>query len=329
MLSGASIVYARSLKSKEIVEDIKNNQITILIAVPLLYEKMYHSIRRAISKSSSGKQTLFTLLFGVSVAGWSCRLKLGRSLFRSMRTKAGLNSIRMFVSGGAALPQEVSRFFNCLGFGMIQGYGLTETSPVLSAHRIDDIRFGSVGQPLNNIEVKIDQPSAEGIGEIIVRGPNITRGYRGNPEETARLLQDGWLRTGDLGRLKNDHLWITGRKKNVIVSAAGKNIYPEELEERLLASLLITEGVIFGRLKEGKQGEEVRAIIVPDLEQFQSEYNLSVDNPDMAVMRQAIGEQVAKINAEVASYKRISGFDIQLAELEKTSTKKVKRFLYK
>ncbi len=329
LISGSTIVYARSLKSKEIVEDIKINQVTILIGVPLLFEKMYHSIRRAISKSGTVKKSLFSCLFGISVTGWNCRLKLGKSLFKSMRQKAGLNSIRMFVSGGAALPQQVCRFFNCLGFGMIQGYGLTETSPVLTAHRLDDIRFGSVGSPLSNIEMKIDQPSAEGIGEIIVRGPNITRGYRGNAEETARLLKDGWLRTGDLGRMKNGHLWITGRQKNVIVSAAGKNIYPEELEERLLSSLLITEGVIFGRLKEGKPGEEVRAIIVPDLEQFQTDYDLSVENPDMAVIRQVIGDLLKRINSEIASYKRIAGFDIQLTELEKTSTKKVKRFLYK
>ena len=328
LYSGASIVYARSLKSKEIVEDIKTNQVTILIGVPLLFEKMYHSIRRAISKAGKAKQTLFTILFGISLAGWKSGLKIGPPLFKSMRTKAGLNSIRMFVSGGAALPSEVARFFSCMGFGMIQGYGLTETSPVLAAQRIDDIRFGSVGPPLNNVEIMIADPSAEGIGEILARGPNITRGYRGNTEETNKLLNDGWLYTGDLGRMKGGHLWITGRKKNVIVSAAGKNIYPEELEEKLLSSLLISEGVVFGRKKDGRQGEEVRAIIVPDLEQFQAEYDQSFSDPDLRFIREKIGELIAQLNLQIADFKRISGYEIQLEELEKTSTKKIKRFLY-
>lgn len=326
---GSCIVYGRSLKSKQIVEDIKSNQITILIAVPLLFEKMYHSIRRGISKAGPAKRVMFTILFGISVAGWKSGVKLGSGLFKSMRIKAGLNSIRMFVSGGAALPSEVARFFNCMGFGMIQGYGLTETSPILAAQQIHDIRFGSVGPPLNNVEIKIANPSTEGIGEILARGPNITRGYRGNAAETDKLLEDGWLHTGDLGRMKGGQLWITGRKKNVIVSSAGKNIYPEELEEKLMASLLITEGVIFGRNKAGRQGEEVRAIVVPDLEQFSLDYGLSITNPDLGLIREKIGELIAQVNSQVASFKRISGFEIQLDELEKTSTKKVKRFLYK
>lgn len=329
LFMGATVVYARSLKSKEIVEDIKSNEVTVLIGVPLLFEKMYHSIRRAISKAGPAKRVLFTILFGISVAGWKLDMKLGSALFKSLRTKAGLNSIRMFVSGGAALPSEVARFFNCMGFGMIQGYGLTETSPVLAAQRIDDIRFGSVGPPLHNVEILIEDPSPEGIGEILARGPNMTRGYRGNPDETARLIHDGWLHTGDLGRMKNGHLWITGRKKNVIVSAAGKNIYPEELEERLLASLLITEGVVFGRNKTGKQGEEVRAIIVPDLEQFSLDFGQSLNDPDLGLVREKIGELITMMNSQLADYKRISGFEIQLEELEKTSTKKIKRFLYK
>lgn len=329
LYSGATIVYARSLKSKELIEDIKSTGATVLIAVPLLFEKMYHSIRRGIAKSGVGKRVLFTLLFGVSLAAWKTRMKLGATIFKGMRSKAGMDSVRLFVSGGAALPSEVARFFSCLGFIMLQGYGLTETSPVIAVQRPDSIKFGSVGPPLKSVEVKIYEPGAEGIGEILVKGPGTTRGYRNNPEETTRLLADGWLHTGDLGRLKDGHLWITGRKKNVIVSAAGKNIYPEELEEKLITSLLVTEVIVVGRAKAGRQGEEVRAIVVPDLEQFKQEFGVSISDPNLAFIREKIGELIEMVNTECADFKRIAGFEIQLEELEKTSTKKVKRFLYK
>lgn len=182
---------------------------------------------------------------------------------------------------------------------------------------------------MRDVEVRIDRPDASGIGEIIVRGPNTTPGYRDNPTATAELLRDGWLHTGDLGRIdSNGHIWITGRAKNVIVSAAGKNIYPEELEEHLVLTPSIVEAVVFGRKKDGKQGEEVRAVIVPDMEYFIVTHGLSAESPDMEKIRAVIDADVKQVNSRVADYKRIGGYDIQLEELQKTSTKKIKRFLY-
>ena len=166
------------------------------------------------------------------------------------------------------------------------------------------------------------------MGEILVRGDSVTPGYRNNPEKTAETVVEGWLHTGDLGRFSNGHLWITGRSKNLIVSAAGKNIYPEELEERLLESNCILEAVVFGRKKQGRQGEEVRALIVPDLQQAQADIGISPDAPDMATLRQAVADVVRGVNERVADYKRIVDFGVRLDELEKTSTKKIKRFLY-
>jgi len=168
-----------------------------------------------------------------------------------------------------------------------------------------------------------------GIGEILVKGDNVTPGYRDNSEKTVELIIDGWLHTGDLGKLKDGHLWITGRKKNIIISAAGKNIYPEELEERLLESSCILEVVVIGRKKQNKQGEEVRALVVLDLKQMEAEFGISAESPDMERIRGVISAVVKDVNAHVADYKRIAGFDVQLEELEKTSTKKVKRFLYR
>jgi long-chain acyl-CoA synthetase len=328
MMRGASIVYARSLNSRDIVEDIKRNQATIMCGVPLLYEKMYQSFKRKLQSAPFISRMIFRLLYGISSIGWRLGLKWGRSCFGRLREKAGLGSIRLFVSGGAATPLNIQRFFNLIGFDFTQGYGLTETAPVLSTHRPNDIRFGSVGPPLDNVEIRITEPDSKGIGPIVVRGPNVTPGYRGNPEGTAELIRDGWLHTGDLGRLRKGHLWITGRAKNVIVSAAGKNIYPEELEERLVDSRFILEAVVFGRARKGKQGEDVRTIVVPDLEQLRAELGIDMDNPDREKIGDLLKSVVDEINNQIAGYKRIVGFDFQFDELEKTSTKKIKRFVY-
>jgi len=328
LTNGCTVVYARSLKSNQILEDIGANGVTVMCGVPLLWEKLYQAIRRKIGAAPPVRRALFRTLFSLSAAGWRLKKRWGRSLFADLRQKAGLGTVRIFVSGAAAMPRHISRFFVLLGFDFLQGYGMTETSPVVSANRPDDIRFGSVGPPLTGVEVRIDNPGEAGIGEILVRGANCTPGYRDNPEETAVLLKDGWLYTGDLGKMQDGHLWITGRAKNLIISAAGKNIYPEELEEKLLTSDYILEAVVFGRTREGRQGEEVRAILVPDLEQFQAEFGLDPEQPDRDKVMAVLKQTVAEVNEHVAGYKRISGFIMQFEELEKTSTKKVKRFVY-
>ena len=326
---GAQVVFARSLKSKEIVEDIKRSQATIMIAVPLLFEKMYDSISRKIKTAPLVRRILFKILFSLSWLGWKFGFRWGHSLFKSMRQKAGLSSIRIFVSGGAPLPKKIAVFFNLIGFTFLEGYGLTETSPVLTANRLDDIKFGSVGRAVPGVEVKINKPDKNGIGEIIARGGNITPGYKNNPQATAELIRDGWLYTGDLGKLENGYLYITGRAKNLIVSAAGKNIYPEEIEEHLFASPYILEAVVFGRKKQNKQGEDVLAVIVPDLDQIALDFStVSADSPDMTALKKVMDKIVSEINSSMSGYKRINSFEIQLEELEKTSTKKVKRFVY-
>lgn len=329
LFDGARIVYARSLKSRDIVEDIKSNSVTIMIAVPLLFEKMNQGISRSIGSAGMARRFLFSFLMSLSAFGWRLGQNWGRDLFSGLRKQAGMSSIRMFVSGGAALPPAIGRFFNLLGFQLIQGYGMTECSPIISANRPDDIRFDSVGPPLPNVEVKINQPNNEGIGEIITRGANITPGYKGNQEATAQLIREGWLFTGDLGRISRGHLYITGRAKNLIVSAAGKNIYPEELEERLSRFDGVLESVVFGRQKEGRQGEEVRAVIVADLDYFGLSENGGIETGEMDHMRGRIDEAVAELNKSMASYKRIVGYEMRTDELEKTSSRKIKRFLYR
>ncbi|UCE24541.1 MAG: AMP-binding protein [Candidatus Zixiibacteriota bacterium] len=329
LMSGSTIVYARSLKSNEIREDIAANSVTVMCGVPLLYEKLYHSVHRKIQSAPAPNRILFKVLFSLSGLGWKMGYKWGKLLFRSLRNKGGMDAMNMFVSGGAALPPNICRFFNLLGLDLLQGYGMTECSPVISVNRPDDIKFGSVGPPLSNVQISIEDPGEGGVGEILVKSDAVTPGYKDNPEETAQLIRDSWLYTGDLGYLRDGHLWITGRKKNLIVSAAGKNIYPEQIEEALLESPYIMETVVFGRAKESRQGEQVCAVIVPDLDQFKTGYGVSPGDPDMELINRVIGEEVARINSSMTDYKRVKDFRVQIEELEKTSTKKVRRFVYK
>lgn len=328
IMAGASICYARSLKSKEIVEDIVRNEISVLCGVPLLFEKIHDALKRGVNKAPVLKRAMFHVLYRLSALGWWLGFKWGKGLFSGLRHKAGLATVRMLVSGGAALSPRISRFFNYIGITLIQGYGLTESSPVISANHPDDVKIGSVGPPLRNVEVKIDRANDEGIGEIIARGESITPGYRDNPEQTAELIQDGWLHTGDLGMIKDGQLWITGRAKNLIVSAAGKNIYPEEIEEKLTGSDRILEAVVFGRERTGRQGEDVCAVVVPDLEAI-NENASAGDVADQKKAADMVRQVVAEVNADMADYKRITKFEIQFEELEKTSTRKIKRFFYK
>ncbi len=326
LICGLTIVYARSLKSREIKEDINYYKITVMIAVPLLYEKLYASIAKKISEAGAIKKIYFGAMRNISKIAWKGKIKAGRTLFSALRRKAGLESIRMFVSGGAPLPVRVGEWFNLAGFTFLEGYGMTECSPVISVSHPDDIRFGSVGPPLPGLDVRIDNPGPNGIGEIAVRGPNVTPGYLDNPNATAKLFKDGWLMTGDLGKIEHGHIFITGRAKNVIVSGTGKNIYPEEIEAELSLSPLITEAIVTGRTRPGKSGEEVWAIIFPATEQIESAFG---SNPTPEKIRTLIQSEIKVVNDRIADYKRIVNFEIRTEPFEKTSTRKIKRGLYR
>ncbi len=245
-----------------------------------------------------------------------------------MREKAGLGSLRMMVSGAAPLPPKIAEWFNLIGFDFLEGYGLSECAPVVAVNRPHDISFGSVGPPLPTIKMAIEDPSPDGVGEIKVKGPNNTIGYLDNHQATAELLKDGWLYTGDMGKMKKGRLYITGRKKNVIVSAAGKNIYPEEIEAALHLSPFILESIVLGRKKGSKMGEEVHAIIVPDMEQVKRQHDVGIDSPEPEKVRQVIEDEVKSVNERLADYKRLVRFELRFDEFEKTSSRKIRRALY-
>jgi long-chain acyl-CoA synthetase len=330
LLSGCSIYYVKVLNSREIHDGIKKHGITIFVSVPLLYEKLYQSIQSGIKKAPPVRRVLFKIFMSVtktvnSVTGFNP----GKKLFASLRKKAGMQSIRLMVSGGAPLLPEIAKAFELLGFNFVEGYGLTETSPVITVNTPYGGKSGSVGRPLVNSEVKIDNPNEKGIGEVIVRGPMITPGYQDNPEETAKLIRDGWLYTGDLGRLDDDgFLYIMGRQKNLIVSAAGKNIYPEEIEGEIVLSPFIMEAMVYGKKVPGGR-EEVAAMIYPDFDALGSHLGKEPDDIGDDEIKSVIDPEIRTACARMADFKRVKHITYLRHELEKTSTKKIKRFVYK
>lgn len=327
-LSGGSrVTHARSLKSKEILEDIKNSGATIILGVPLLYEKLFTGLRKNIQKKSFLTRTFFNLSFNfVKTFKKLSGINLGKYVFRSLRDKAGLSSLRILICGAAPLPTMIPECFDLLGIKFLQGYGLTETSPVLTLNPYDKPKYSSIGIPIPGAEIKIVEQDKDGVGEILAKGDMVMKGYYNNPEETEKILKDGWLYTGDSGwKDKKGYFYIVGRKKNVIVSSAGKNIYPEEIENQLIQSPCILEALVLGKKVGG--AEEVEAVVVPNLEYIQQLQGDKI--PDEENLRLLMKQEIEKCCEGIADYKRVKHFQIRKEEFEKTSTRKIKRFLFK
>jgi long-chain acyl-CoA synthetase len=211
---------------------------------------------------------------------------------------------------------------------MIQGYGLTESAPVLTLNPYDRYKNGSIGQAMPGMQIKIFEPDNNGVGELIAKGPVVMKGYYKNDKATAETIRDGWLYTGDLAKVDDDdYFFITGRKKNLIVTAGGKNVYPEEIEMALTNSPYILESLVLGRPLPGG-GEEIEAIIVPDLDYF----SLPAEEKGIALsemhFEQTIKLEVSKQCEHLADYKRVKYVTIRDEVFEKTSTRKIKRYLY-
>ncbi len=325
---GSGVIYARSLKSKEILEDIKNTGATLILGVPLFYEKLFAGLRKNIQKKSAITRFSFKLCFNfVKIFKKLTGINLGKSIFKNLREKAGLSSLRVLICGAAPLPAIIPECFDLLGIKFLQGYGLTETSPVLTLNPFDKPKCSSVGIPIPGAELKISEPNNDGVGEVLAKGDMIMKGYYNNLEETDKVLKDGWFYTGDLGwKDRQGYFYIAGRKKNVIVTGAGKNIYPEEIENKLIQSPYVLEALVLGKkLSSGR--EEVEAIIVPDFEylkQVNQEQGL-----DEEKVKSFFKMEIDQCCEGMADYKRVKHFQIRKEEFVKTSTRKIKRFLFK
>jgi long-chain acyl-CoA synthetase len=326
LLTGGMITPVPSMKTNVLISIMKETGATCIPAIPLLIEKIYKGILTNVKAKPPAVRVLFRVMLGVSRFFFKVfGIQLGKSVAREL----GVLKLRFFISGGGPIAKEIIDGMDALGLSTYQGYGLSETSPVISATCPAHNKPGSVGLPLVNVQVRIDNPDENGNGEIVVRGPCVMLGYLNMPEKTREVLDaDGWLRTGDLGRQDADgYLFITGRLKNIIVTKGGKNIYPEEIENLLLQSPLIAECVVIGKLdKEG--GEYPHAIIYPNadaMKAMEAEAGKSFTEDEI---RKIIRAEIQKSTAGSAVYKIPHGFEVSKEELPKTSSSKVKRFLF-
>jgi len=324
--NGATITFNEGLKY--IGKNLKEAQPTILILVPLILESMYNKIWEQASKDKSLKFKLKAGLFISNLLYKVFKIDIRRKLFKSVIDNVG-GKLSLVISGAAALDPEVAKGFEAMGIKVLQGYGLTEASPIVAVNRDKSYRHDSVGLPLPGLDVEIINPDKEGFGEIIVKGDSVMLGYYNNDDATKAVLKDGWLYTGDLGRMdEKGFIYITGRKKNIIVTKTGKNIFPEEVEAYLNKSPYIKESLVSGRENDKNDETIVVAQIVPDMDAIKAK--LKTDTvPSPEEVYKLIKAEIRAINKNMPVYKRVVDITIRENEFAKTSSKKIKRYLEK
>lgn len=326
LFAGASAHYARSLKT--VVDDMQKVRPTILLGVPLLFDKMFKRISKAI-KDDKVKNIIVPPLVKLTDIALKVGLKgLKKKIFHEMHERFGGN-IRLFIAGGAAPDPLVAKGLENFGFTFVQGYGLTETSPILTLNRLHNYKHDAAGEPLPNVQIKISNPDDNGSGEIWAKAPSVMKGYYKSELQTKESFEDGWFKTGDIGYIDSDgFLHINGRKKNVIISKSGKNVFPEEIEDVLNRSPFILECIVSGE-EDAKQGEIISAQIVVDAEAF-IELSETKNVPiTEQLIRDTISQEIEKVNKQLAAHKQVKKFVIRENEFEKTTTQKIKRYLIK
>ena len=320
LLNGNTTTFQPILKGPEIIAVMQETKVTIMGAVPKLLEMFHQGIFSKITRLPGGKRTLFWLMY--FLAKWTRKLfgfNLGRVLFKKIHQQFGFG-FRFFVSGGAKLDRQIGEKLWVLGFNVAEGYGLTETAPILACSPPYRFSPGSVGPALPGVEMRIDAPNKDGIGEVLVRGPILMKGYYQNEKATAEVIRDGWFYTGDLGYLnRKGYLYITGRAKEVIVLDSGKNIYPEEVEKHYSQSPLIAELCAFGKEEADGRIESLAALVVPDFEEVKRR---AINN-----IEREIKFDIENLGMQVPSYMRLLSFRIVGEALPRTRLGKLKRNL--
>ncbi len=316
--NGTQITYLNELSGEELARAIENNHVTGMVGVPALWEMLHRRIKTRLRDRGDWFADLADNV--IEFNAWlrdNTFFNLGPIIFFPIHQGMG-GRMRYLISGGSALSEKVQRDLHGLGFTVLEGYGLTESSPVLTVTRPENkLIRGSVGKPLPGVEVKIDQPDENGVGEVLARGQNVMLGYFNNDEATEAVLQDRWLKTGDLGRLDDDgNLYIVGRSKDVIIDSNGKNIYPDEIEDLYGKSPFIKELSIVG-LPDADGGERISALVVPDYE-----YDIALSRADA---NKRVEEHFREISAGLPFFKRVKNLHLTPFELPRTATRKVKR----
>lgn len=317
MYSGATVAFSDGLKY--IQKNLKEYKVSVFVAVPLVLETMYKKIQKAIEEQ--GKTKLINTVSKISNVLLKCKIDLRKVFFKQVLEQFGGN-LRVVLYGAAPMSKETIIGYNNLGIDLIQGYGLTETSPVISAETDKEKRPGSVGLVLDTLEVKIDNPDKDGVGEIVVKGPSVMMGYYKNEEETNNVLKEGWFKTGDFGYLDEDQfLYVTGRKKDIIVLKNGKNVYPQEIEFLINKLPYVTESLVYQR-EQSKTDTMLCAKIVYDKDLIKDKFGEKSE----AEYKEEIWNEIKEINKTLPIYKHIKNITITTESLAKTTTQKVKRY---
>lgn len=324
MFMGASMAFCRGLKY--ITKDMQAVKPTFLLAVPLIYEKFYNTIQKTLKKQ--GQDKLVNTLFAINNVTSKIGINVAKPIAKKIMAQFGGN-IDMFIAGGARVDPKVLAFFRSMGIPCLQGYGLTETSPMvaLNPDQWKYMRNESAGKLFQFTECKIVDKDEDGNGEICFRGPMVMLGYYKNPEATAACMENGWFHTGDIGHLDaNNYIYITGRKKNVIIAANGKNVFPEELEELIARSPYIEECMVWA--DEQNPDRMLRGIYVtlrPDRENVKE--FLGDKAEDESAVLALMSSEIDKLNSQWPDWKRVKHIVLKKSEFNKTTGMKIRRFV--
>lgn len=312
LLSGGRVTFLNSLKSEDLLRCLRETQATVLVGVP----QLYYSLHKAIFEKLKKPSLVLSVLKVTGVLRKLFRLNVNKIILKKLHRNFG-PSLRFFASGGARLEPKVAYELTLLGFTILEGYGLTETAPVVTFNPLCRIKFGSVGLPIPEVKIRIHNPDSEHIGEVLIQGPNVMKGYYKKPKETAEVLKDGWFYSGDLGYTDRDgYIHLTGRSKEVIVLSSGKNIYPEEIEAHYLKSPYIKEICVLETTSGGLSS--LHALVFPNIEYFRKTKEVNIQGK--------IRWLLENLSKELPSYKRIMGFTIAREELPRTRLGKLKRY---
>jgi len=327
---GAEVVFGKKMVSKQILSDLKRGKVTMFLGVPMLFNRLLTGLNHGLKEKGAAAYTLIHTLMGVSGAVKKVlHVNPGKKMFGFLLEKLSLENIRICISGGGPLPASTFRQYNQLGIDFVQGYGLTETSPIVTLNPTDRYKVESVGKLIPQVEARILEPDEHGRGEIALKGPMVMQGYYNNPEATEEAFtEDGFFLTGDVGYLDRDkYLYLTGRKKSLIVTEGGKNVYPEEIEDRFQLYNEIEQILVRGYLADERQKvEAIEAVIFPRAEHFSPEEPGAWKGFDSEEVHAVLQRIIDEVNGRLLPYQRISRFRVLSEPMEMGSTKKIKRF---
>ncbi|MCL2479554.1 MAG: AMP-binding protein [Treponema sp.] len=324
--SGAELVFGKKMVTSVMLKELKEGKVTMLLGVPMLFNKLLSGILRGIKAKGVLVYGLINIMMGISgFIKKVFKVNPGKKIFHAILDQASLATVRVCICGGGPLAPSVFKKFNEMGIDFVQGYGLTETSPIINLNPIEHYKETSVGLAFPGVDMKIIDPDERGVGEVVVKGPMVMKGYYNMPKETAEAFTpDGYLKTGDLGYMDNEnYLYLTGRAKNVIVTDGGKNVYPEEIENEFQLFDEIDQIMIRGFVKDKKlKIEGIEALVYPNPEFFRDPAGKAISKDETKKKIDAI---INEVNQRLLPYQKINQSVILDEPMEMTTTKKIKR----